>query len=184
MHPGIHPALGFRAGGGAMLEAPFCAGRLMPSMASTLRFPVSGVMLSPPPREGASDSAPFSTVAMPLRGSLLCPGFTLPLRTCRGHSRHQNTITHHGMKHGCMLFLPSSGNAGPPRSPSQGTPVTERVDAACRNRLAECICRSKLPHSRRHAMQEAPCCRARLSAVASATYRAPWRWDISWPGCA
>ena len=123
-NPSIYPALGFRAGGGAMLEAPFCAGRLMPSMASTLRLPVSGVMLSPPPREGARDSAPFSTVAMPLRGSLLCPGFTLPLSTCPGHSQHQDTDGSDGMWHGHMLYLPSPGGR-PPRSPSQCTPVTE-----------------------------------------------------------
>ena len=84
----------------------------MPSMASTLRLPVSGVMLSPPPSEGASDRAPFSTVAMPLCGSLLCPGFTLPLSTCRTHSQHQDTDEIHGMKHGQMLSLPSLGGAG------------------------------------------------------------------------
>jgi hypothetical protein len=58
-----HPALGFLGGGGAMLAEPFGVPFLMPSMASTLRVPVSGVMLSTPPREGAIDCAPRSTVA-------------------------------------------------------------------------------------------------------------------------
>ena len=63
-----------------MLAFPFGAPLLIPSMASTLRAPVRGV--SPPPREGAMDRAPFSTVAYPLAGSLDCPGLTLPLNTC------------------------------------------------------------------------------------------------------
>ncbi len=76
-----HPVFGFLAGGGAMLAFPLGVPLLMPSMASTLRAPVRGV--SPPPREGAMDRAPFSTVAYPLAGSLDCPGFTFPLSTCK-----------------------------------------------------------------------------------------------------
>ena len=64
-----------------MVAFPLGAPLLMPSMASTLRAPVRGV--SPPPREGAIDRAPFSTVAYPLAGSLDWPGFTLPLNTCK-----------------------------------------------------------------------------------------------------
>ena len=41
-----HPVLGFLGGGGAMLADPFGALFLMPSMASTLRVPASGVTLS------------------------------------------------------------------------------------------------------------------------------------------
>jgi len=72
-----------------MLVFPFMAGLLIPSIASTLRVPVRGV--SPPPREGATENAPFSTVAYSLAGSLDCPGFTLPLSTCThaSHDEHQ-----------------------------------------------------------------------------------------------
>ena len=76
----------------------------MPSMASTLRAPVRGV--SPPPREGAIDRAPFSTVAYPLAGSLDWPGFTFPLSTCE-HAKVDKAVKFSMLRVCCssqMLF--------------------------------------------------------------------------------
>ena len=56
-----HALRGLRGGGGAMLPVSGGGGRLTPSMASTLRTPVSGVC--PPPSTGVSAIGSRSTVA-------------------------------------------------------------------------------------------------------------------------
>ena len=74
----------------------FPARFLMPSIASTLRSPTSGVR---PPLSTGVSATWLSTVAYPLLGSLLWPGLILPVSTTYGVFAFACVAARHSIKH-------------------------------------------------------------------------------------